>query len=223
MNSAGSSREVRFDQFVLDPGTRELRRGAELVHLTPKAFDLLALLIEQRPRAVAKAAIHEHLWPRTFVADSNLAVLVAELRAALGDAPRRPMFIRTVHGFGYAFCASAETPSQSEAQALAASICWLIPPRQRVSLHDGENIVGRHPKSDVWIDAHSVSRRHARIHVAAPEATLEDLGSRNGTWLKDDRIQGAQSLQDGDRIRFGSVPFTFRVWSDGGSTGTIED
>ena len=95
--------EATFGPFVFDDATRQLRRGRELVHLSPKAFELLAILVSRRPLAVSKADLHLHLWPDTFVSDSSLAVLVAELRKALGDSAEQPTYIRTVPRFGYAF------------------------------------------------------------------------------------------------------------------------
>jgi DNA-binding winged helix-turn-helix (wHTH) protein len=95
--------DIRFGRFTLDERARQLLRGTQPVHLSPKAFDLLALLVRRRPEAIAKAEIHERLWPDTFVSDINLAVLIAEIRAALGEVARHPRFVRTVHRFGYAF------------------------------------------------------------------------------------------------------------------------
>jgi non-specific serine/threonine protein kinase len=92
-----------FGDFVLDVGTRELRRGASPVALSPKAFDLLAVLVAGAPQAVSKADIQDRLWPGTFVVEKNVTNLVSEIRAALDDPPSRPRFIRTVPRFGYAF------------------------------------------------------------------------------------------------------------------------
>src|SRR6476469_6440377 len=94
---------VRFGEFALDLSRRELTRAGESLHLPPKAFQLLTILVEERPRAVAKADLQERLWPDTFVTEGNLATLVTELRSALGDDAREPRFIRTVYGFGYSF------------------------------------------------------------------------------------------------------------------------
>jgi DNA-binding winged helix-turn-helix (wHTH) protein len=91
---------LRFSELVFDSDARRLIRGGEPVHLEPKAFELLELLLERRPAAVAKAAIRDRLWPRTFVSESSLTTLAAQLRKALGEDGAR---IRTVHGFGYAF------------------------------------------------------------------------------------------------------------------------
>jgi DNA-binding winged helix-turn-helix (wHTH) protein len=196
-----------------------LRHGEERIHLTPKAFELLAILIEQRPRAVAKAVLQERLWPKTFVADANLAILVSEVREALDDTARTPTFIRTVHGFGYAFCGAVSAVS-APPQTTAPATCWLVSKTRHVALHEGENIVGREPLVDVWLDARGISRRHARITVDGAQARLEDLDSKNGTWLEGQRLTSISTLADGNQIRFGSFRMTFRVWSDGGSTDT---
>jgi hypothetical protein len=76
---------IAFDRFVFDTGTRELRRDGRPVDLTPKAFELLALLIANRPRVISKTELQERLWPDRFVVDKNLANLVSEIRDALGD------------------------------------------------------------------------------------------------------------------------------------------
>lgn len=89
---------------------------------------------------------------------------------------------------------------------------------RHVSLHEGENIIGRDPSADVWLDERSISRRHARILVTGAQASIEDAGSKNGTWLRGRRIEAIERLADGDQLKFGSVPMTFRLWSDDGST-----
>ena len=83
------------------------------------------MLVEQRPAAVSKAAIHPQLWPDTFVSDGNVAVFVADIRRALGDNARRPLFVRTMHRFGYAFVASAEEVERSATADAARRACWL--------------------------------------------------------------------------------------------------
>jgi DNA-binding winged helix-turn-helix (wHTH) protein len=125
MMAPGIPDQIRFGGFVVDLATRELRDRSETIHLTPKAFELLVVLIEQRPRAVAKAALQERLWPATFVSEANLPILVAEVRSALRDNSRQPTFIRTVHGFGYSFCAEV-IGSLPQTARTTTSACWLI-------------------------------------------------------------------------------------------------
>ena len=95
---------LRFGPFVLDLDTRQLTRGGGDIHLSPKAFELLETLILDRPKVLSKDVLQQRLWPETFVAEANLSNLVAEIREALGDRARSPLFVRTAHGFGYAFC-----------------------------------------------------------------------------------------------------------------------
>jgi DNA-binding winged helix-turn-helix (wHTH) protein len=91
---------VQFSEFTLDESRREVLRGGESIHLSPKAFQLLSILIQERPRAISKADLQERLWPDTFVTEGNLPGLLAELRSALGDDAHEPRFIRTFYGFG---------------------------------------------------------------------------------------------------------------------------
>src|SRR5512134_3465844 len=92
-----------FGECEFDSGRRVLLRHGSARPLSPKAFQLLELLLDRRPEAVAKTELLERLWPETFVTDASLHNVVAEIRAALGDAPRAARFIRTVPRFGYAF------------------------------------------------------------------------------------------------------------------------
>jgi DNA-binding winged helix-turn-helix (wHTH) protein len=203
---------LRFGEFVLDRGTRQLRRGEEERHLGPKAFELLELLLRHRPNVVSKEAIHDRLWPGTFVSGSTLATVVGEIRAALDDDPASPRFLRTVHGVGYAFCGEAkeEGPPPAPVTTRALSFRLLFEDRE-IALRPGENVLGRVDEGVLWIESPSVSRRHARIRVEGGQATLEDLGSKNGTFWRGQRISVPVVLSDGDEIRLGKVPLTLRI------------
>jgi eukaryotic-like serine/threonine-protein kinase len=98
---------ICFGPFMLDLESRQLTNAGEEIHLEPKAFELLSALVLERPKALSKADLQERLWPGTFVTEANLSNLVAEIRAAVGDPARAPKFVRTAHGFGYAFCGEA--------------------------------------------------------------------------------------------------------------------
>lgn len=209
--------QVRFGEFTLDTATRELLRSGRPVHLSPKAFQLLTLLAEARPRALSKSDLQDRLWPETYVVEANLANLVGEIRAALGDDPRRPRYVRTVHRFGYAF---QEAGSAVEGAAASGTICRLIWKGGRATLSEGEHILGRDADASIVLDSPSVSRRHARIVIAEGQATLEDLGSKNGTVINDQPVSTPQPLADGDRIRAGTVGLTFRILPPAASTQT---
>lgn len=198
---------TRFGGFELDPARRQLRRGGVHVHLAPKAFELLSLLVEARPRVVAKAELHERLWPRGFVSDATLTALVKELRRALDDHDPQIRVIRTVHRVGYAFDYPIE---RSDSRPEAFTPHWLFSGDRRLPLRSGENIVGRAAQADVRIDHSTVSRRHARIVITGAEARVEDLASKNGTSVGGDKLATPLVLRDGDCVTFGQVPWTYR-------------
>ena len=209
----------RFGSCVLDSGTRQLFRAGRPVHVSPKAYGLLELLLEHAPQAVSKRDIQHALWPRTFVADSSLTNAVAEARAAIEDRARKPLLIRTVHGFGYAFTGKVidERPSTA---VPGFSRYRLVLGNRKFALLEGENILGRDPDAVVIIDHGSVSRRHARISIRGESAILEDLQSRNGTFLGGHRIQTPTKIQDGDLIALGPVSLTLQTLVVPGSTAS---
>jgi DNA-binding winged helix-turn-helix (wHTH) protein len=210
-----------FSGCALDPESREIFRDGKPIALPPKAFQLLEILVRNRPNAVSKARIHAELWPDTFVSDANLANLVAHLRAALGDEARHPRIIRTVQRFGYAFAAKVEELVSSPAGNGEAATFRLIWGDREIELREGENILGREPGAAAWIDVHSVSRHHARIVVSGGAATLEDMGSKNGTFLRGETITTPRPLNDGDRLRIGTVEMTVRRFEGGISTESV--
>jgi hypothetical protein len=145
---------------------------------------------------------------------------VRDLRAALGDEPRKPRFLRTVHSFGYAFCGEAEEEAGPPESAAAPPgqefrVIWH---RHEVALRPGENVLGRTHEAAVWVDHGSVSRRHALIRVSADRAVLEDCGSKNGTFVRGARVTLPVPLADGDEIRLGKVRLLFRILPFGAST-----
>ncbi|HWZ85941.1 MAG TPA: FHA domain-containing protein [Thermoanaerobaculia bacterium] len=205
---------IRIGECTFDAVRREVRRGTRAVHLSPRAFDLLALLIARRPRALSKDELLGALWPDTFVTEANLAGLVAEIRREAGEDAREPRFLRTVHGFGYAFSDGTAPAADEDA------VCRLVWGPREIPLAEGENLLGRDPAAAVSIDDATVSRHHARIVIDAGRARLEDLGSKNGTWLAERRIASSEALSDGDGIRVGPAALIFRSFAAAGPTAT---
>jgi len=91
----------KFGPYTLDPSTMSLRRGEELVRLAPKAFDTLAVLVQQRGEVVTKQQLMDAVWPGTYVEESNLAQNVFLLRKTLGQAPDGGEYIETLSKRGY--------------------------------------------------------------------------------------------------------------------------
>jgi DNA-binding winged helix-turn-helix (wHTH) protein len=201
---------VPFERFVFDSRLRRLSRDGKPVDLSPKAYALLEILLQARPAPVSKEALYDRLWPKTFVEPGNLHNLVSEIRSALGEDARS--LIRTVHGFGYAFAAkgSAAPAPASFAVRLGEK---LLP------LHDGENIIGRDPEAVIVINSPDVSRHHARLLVSDDAVTLEDLGSKNGTFMAGKRVTST-IVRDGDEITVGRTLLFIEQLRDPASTAT---
>jgi DNA-binding winged helix-turn-helix (wHTH) protein len=208
---------VRLGAFALDSDRRQLTRNDVEIHLTPKAFDLLALLAEEASRVVRKTELHERLWPGTFVSDGALVALVKELRRALDDREPRIPIIRTAHGVGYA-CA---VPVDRGPTRLTLASRWIVAGARRIALVAGENIIGRDPAATIVLDVSGVSRRHARIVVGERDAILEDLGSKNGTRIGNSAVTERVTLHDGDQIHVGPVLVIYHASASGSSTDTV--
>jgi DNA-binding winged helix-turn-helix (wHTH) protein len=207
--------QLRFGDCVLDTEARDLRRGGVPRGLSPKGLQFLQLLLEARPRALTKQEIHERLWPDTFVSDSSLARLASEVRAAIGDDARHPRLVRTLHRHGYAF-SGAVAAERAEERPRPVS-CRLLWGERQISLLEGANVLGRGAEAAIRIDLGRVSRRHARIVVEGGRAILEDLGSKNGTFLRGQRLLAPAELADGDEIGVGTALLLFRA-ADGAAT-----
>lgn len=197
----------RFDTFEFDAVTRRVRRDGVDVHLAPKAFDLLAALLDAAPRVVTKRELHARLWPGGVVADATLVALIKQLRAALDDRKRAMPLIRTVHRVGYAL----DIPSgRREPATPSVATHWITLGQRRLSLVSGENIIGRDEGAGIRIDDPMVSRRHARILVSASGAVVEDLGSKNGTFIDGRPLAAAPTpLRHGIQLAFGTVLATY--------------
>ena len=212
---------LHFGDYLIDTEARSLFRGGQGVHLTPKAFGLLALLVESRPKALSKPDLLRALWPDSFVSEGSLTNLVTEVRSAIGEGARSSHYIRTVQRFGYAFAEEA-WEDLATAVTLERRAPWrLVLPSGELALVEGENRIGRARDCRVRLDFSSVSRYHARILVAEGEVTIEDLDSKNGTSVGDVRLLAPRLLADGDVVVVGSISMLFRFVKPDSSTDTL--
>jgi DNA-binding winged helix-turn-helix (wHTH) protein len=206
--------------IVVDVGARVVRRGAIDIHLAPKAFELLLLLVRNQPNAVSHEQLHAALWPGVHVSETSLAALVTQLRKALGDSSDDGRVIRTLHRVGYAFIGDAVVAGHTPVAAVP--LCRLIWRGESLEVPAGESVIGRDRACAAHIDADSVSRHHARLNVTERGVSIEDLGSKNGTWVEGERIQGAVLLTDGATFRLGSETVRFELAGDERPTKTAD-
>ena len=172
--------------------------------LPPRAVELLKLLIGQAPKAFTKTELLDLLGAGTVVSEQALAKLVSDVRALIGDTAKPPRIIRTIPGFGYA----CEVRSEDQPSPTSIRLTWA---NRDFPLREGENVIGRSRDVTVPIFTSIVSRRHARVTVRHGCAYIEDLGSKNGTYVGSERILGPRLLHDGDVITIGDYYLIYRT------------
>jgi DNA-binding winged helix-turn-helix (wHTH) protein len=213
--------KFEFGDVRVDDEARQVWRGSQLVHLPRKSFELLLLLLQPRPIPFSKQKIHQRLWPDTYVSESSVQALISDIRQAIGDDGRRRSVLRTVHGVGYAFSAPVVDERQPQRSPREPAQAWLVGELGRIPLFAGDNILGRGGEHVTEVDDSTVSRRHARISIGSGQAVLEDLGSKNGTFLDDRPVTAPVRLDDGHVVLLGSVRLTFRVARTAASTDSV--
>lgn len=194
--------DLTFGPFVLCNGPRLLLRDGEAVHIAAKPYRLLEVLLEHRPNALSKQQIHDLVWPDVYVSDATIASVVAELREALADDPAAPAYIRTVYGFGYAFHADVR-------EAESAPRGYIECMGRQTALSREQNVIGRDPAAAIFVDDATVSRHHAMLTITGEDVTLEDLDSKNGTFISG-RAVVREKIQDGAEFHVGAVRLVFR-------------
>jgi len=219
----------RFGEFELDLAAYALRHAGERVKLEKIPMEVLILLVECESALVERRQIQAALWgPDVFVEhDSAINTAVRKVRHALGDDAEEPRFIETVVGKGYRFIAPVErvgpdspAPSSGGRRRAFPRYC-VTRGRQEFILDAGENLLGRDANARVYVDHPSVSRRHARISVGPGPAILEDLKSRNGTFVDGRRLGAPTEIRHGAIIALGPITLTFLVLSGPASTKPV--
>ena len=208
----------RFGPFLYDPARRGLMKDGSAIPLTHKSRELLLLFLQNPGRLLARDEIIDEVWPDAVVTDDALRFQVAELRRTFGKEGEA--FIQTVRREGHRWKAPVRPaadrpvrPAATDASPSPATRFRLVLGKREVQLLEGENIIGRDPDGALWIDHPSVSRRHARIVVAGGKAMLEDLESKNGTFLDGKQLGKKTALADGDEVQIGPETVVFRAAS----------
>jgi DNA-binding winged helix-turn-helix (wHTH) protein len=211
--TAAGPGDFLLDDWVVRPSQNRLERESESIHIEPKIMDLLVFLAGQAGQVVPKTRLIDEVWRTEFIADSALTRAVGELRRALGETARDPRYLETITKRGYRLIAPVEylgePPTVEKTETLAIP-CAVMEGEREILLEAGENVIGRDVTATVRIDSTDVSRRHARIIVEGDGATIEDLGSKNGTSVWGRSITGPTRLRDGDRIGVCGVLLIFR-------------
>jgi DNA-binding winged helix-turn-helix (wHTH) protein len=216
----------------MNPRTGELRKRGARVRLQDQPFQVLTMLVERAGDLVTREEVRERLWSDSvFVAfDQALNNAVAKIRAALGDAAENPRFVETLERRGYRFLASVEwvategpLRSSPRPSSRPATIVRLTTEDRTITLQDGAHVIGRDPDAAAWIDSAVVSRRHAELVVQDGRVTIEDLGSRNGTFVNGTRLTGASPLAHGDEVRLGTLRLVVHISTGRTVTRTVED
>ena|SRR5438270_6300231 len=206
-----AKRSYRFGGFELDLALGELLENGQPVAIQPKPLLLLTHLVKNAGKVVSPQELVDVLWPDVHVSEASLNQAVSRLRTTLGETSRNAVFLETVPRRGYRFRARVVSEGRRP---------FLIHRHRRTALPAGESILGRGEDSLIPIESPSVSRRHARVLITSDEAQLQDLDSKNGTFVRGRKIQEITPLFDGDEIRLGTVRLQFRYI---GEESTVTD
>jgi DNA-binding winged helix-turn-helix (wHTH) protein len=214
-------RPFHLGEWLVEPTLDRISRDGEIVRLRPRAMDVLICLALEAGKLATKQNIIDTVWRTEFVSEHALTQVVAELRSALGDDARSPTYIENIPRRGYRLVATVTPVAASVSSARDASLPFKLEGEDGDHpLVQGPNIIGRTEDADIAIDRTEVSRCHARILVQGTTATIEDLGSKNGTFLNGERLEGPTLLSNGDEIWIGRSVARLRFLVEGEPTMT---
>ena len=219
--AGGKRRPFHLGDWLVEPTLDRISRDGQVVRLRPRAMDVLTCLAFEAGKLATKQSLIDAVWRTEFVSEHALTQVIAELRAALDDDARNPTYIENIPRRGYRLVAAMTPVAASVSPERDASLPFKLQGDDRDHpLNQGPNIIGRTADTDICIDRTKVSRCHARIVVAGTTATIEDLGSKNGTYLNGERLQNPTLLTNGDEIWIGRSVARFRFMVEGEPTVT---
>ena len=199
-----SESAFKLGEWLVEPDLNQIRRGDEEIRLEVKIMELLAYFARRGNRLLTRRELIDGVWDTEFICDNTLTHAVAELRAALGDDCKSPAYIETIHRRGYRLKAEVMTlEDRPVAESGRPSRYRIVDAARSIQLREGTNLIGRAPEATVRIDSIWVSRDHARILVDQLSASIEDLESRNGTFLNGTEVVRPMRLAAGDTIFLG--------------------
>jgi DNA-binding winged helix-turn-helix (wHTH) protein len=189
--------ELRFGPCEVHALRHEVLRDGQVQDIAPKAFELLLLLLRERHRAVAKTELVASLWQQQAVSDSVLARTLMKVRQAIGDSATQPVWIKTIHGYGYRFMGDVvEVHPQGTAPQAPLQTRTQAGGRQRIGVLPCENQTGE--ASLDWTQlglmalvGHALES-DARLEVVALQTLLEVVRRLPADALAQERVQLAQ-------------------------------
>ena len=214
LNTDHESSSFYFGPFQVDPQAAELRRDGRRIELRTKCLQLLLFLLHNRGKLLSREVLLEEIWSEVVVGQETLSRTITEIRQALGDSADAPQYIETVPRRGYKFIAAV-----TRAQSATAHFLFVVHRRQEYPLPEGDHVIGRGQDVAVHLYTPLMSRHHARIRVRGNRLTLEDLGSKNGTLVNGERVNGTVELHSGDSIQVGGELLVVRSAADSTATG----
>lgn len=110
-----------FDDVTVDCENFRVLKATELITLTPRAFDVLVVLLKQPGRVVEKRELFDQVWGETHVTDNALTKIIKEIRQALDDDATAPRYIETVPKRGYRFIGAVEEKSAAQISQISQS------------------------------------------------------------------------------------------------------
>jgi len=216
-----SRRPFHLGDWTVEPTLDRISRNGREVRLRPRAMDVLTALALASGKLVSKRDLIDDVWRTEFVGEHALTQVIAELRAALGDDARNPTFIENIPRRGYRLVADVMPVATSSVSSNGATMPFkLVTDDGGRPLMQGSTVIGRTDDADICIDKTEVSRCHAMITVQGTTAIIEDLGSKNGTFVNGHQVAGPTPLTNGDEIWIGRSVARMRFVIEGEPTET---
>ena len=218
---APTRRPFHLGSWMVEPTLDRISKNGRAVRLRPRAMDVLTALAFAAGDLVSKRSLIDEVWRTEFVSDHALTQVIAELRAALGDNAGNPTFIENIPRRGYRLVAPVTPVLESVASNNGVSMPFKLEiDNSSQPLAKGQNVIGRTEEADICLDKTEVSRCHAMITVQGTTAIIEDLGSKNGTYVNGRQIDGPTTLNNGDEIWIGRSVARLRFFIEGEPTKT---
>jgi DNA-binding winged helix-turn-helix (wHTH) protein/tetratricopeptide (TPR) repeat protein len=201
---------LRFGRCEVHLPRREVRLDGSVQAIAPKVYELLIFLMRQRHRAVPKRELIDVLWQRAVISDSVLARSVMQARRAIGDDASQPVWIKTIHGFGYRFVGEVfESFADGDRRAVPAAAAEPAPGRRRIGVMPCENQTGE--ASLDWTQlglmalvGHALESNHRLMLV--PVSTLQEAASRlPSTAFPEERAQLAMQALGLDWVAHAAI------------------